>query len=286
MKVKPVLDNWELKGLRQIEINENRVLVEHKIPGLDGSFFQNLGTRPGRIFLSGSVQGDEIREDFLEEIRKKFNAATPVSFIADITTATGIKEVIIENLSFIDTADNPDTICYQISLQEFTPPSINESSLLNGLEEGLDLEANLEVQSLLEDIQAENALSELGLDTDAIGSFMENIDSGTLNGVLEGLSEEGLLGTLKDTLSELGLDALKELAKALGLGVGYEKVEDVFEDLIGGVQEMLSGDAGYASSMGATFAKIIGKLLLTMIGGGGSEWGDLTNSFKDNLSKL
>ncbi|MFH1097273.1 MAG: hypothetical protein V1749_07215 [Candidatus Desantisbacteria bacterium] len=285
MKVKPVLDNWELKGLRQIEINENRVLVEHKIPGLDGSFFQNLGTRPGRIFLSGSIQGDEIREDFLEEIRKKFNAATPVSFIADITTATDIKEVIIENLSFIDTADNPDTICYQISLQEFTPPPPDEGSLLSGLEDGLDLEANLEVQSLLEDIQAENTLAGLGLNADAIGSFMENIDSSTLNGVLEGLSDEGL-GVLKDTLSGLGLDALKELAKSLGLGVGYEKVEDVFEDLIGVVQEMLSGGAGYASSMDATFAKIIAKLLLTIIGGGGSEWGDLANSFKDNLSKL
>ncbi len=279
------------KRARQIEINENRMLVEHKIPGLEGSLFQNLGTRPGRIFLSGSVQSDEIKEDFLEEIRKKFNAAAPVAFIADITTATDIKEVIIENLSFIDTADNPDTIHYQISLQEFTPPPPNESSFLSGLEEGLDLEANLEVQSLLEDIQAESALAGLGLDADSIGSFMENIDSGVLNGFLEGLNEEGL-GVFGDILGGLGLDALKELAEALGLSLplgGYAKVEEVFEDLVGGVQEMLRGDmGGWASAMGTTFTKIIAKLLLTLVGGGeeGIDWGSLSSTFKDNLSEF
>lgn len=275
MKVKPVLDNWELKGLQHIEIDEKRMLVEHKVPGLDGSMFQNLGTGPGRIFLSGSIQGDELKGDFLEQIRKKFTAATPVPFIADITTASDIKEVIIENLFFTETAHATDTIHYKIWLQEFTRPPEDEGLQLDSLEAGLDLEAGLAVEGitapLLGDLQAATALAD-GLDK--CGS------------VLDGLDELGGLDALSGPLGDLAKELISELAEALGIA-GYNSVDEVFEDLMGGVGDMVSKDIGeWGSVIGSTFTKVIPKLLITLLAPPSGDWKALTNSFKDGFSEL
>lgn len=263
MKAKPMLDNWELKGLQQITIDENRAVIEHKVPGLEGSLFQDLGVRPGRISLSGSIQGDEIKEDFLEEIRKKFSAATPVPFIADITTATTIKEVIIKDLFFTEVADNTDTIHYEIFLQESPLPPEDEGSQLGTLEAELDLEANLEVEAMTQSLSAFDAGK-----LDDFSTLLDDLD-----------------------LDDLSLDMLMDLAEQLGLtlpSMGYSEVGEVLEDLLAGAEQMLSKDIGeWASAIGTTFAEIVTKLLLTLVGGGDlTIWKNLTNSFKDTLSEL
>ena len=88
MKVKPILDNWEIKGIESISSSEDRKLTEHSIPGRVGNIFQDLGSKPTEIIITGSLHGDEVRDGFLEEVRNHFKAAQPVTFVADITSAT------------------------------------------------------------------------------------------------------------------------------------------------------------------------------------------------------
>ncbi|MFH1860609.1 MAG: hypothetical protein ABH870_06320 [bacterium] len=285
MKIKPIIDKWEIRGIQHISTAENRALVEHRIPGLAGSMLQDMGEFPTSITIYGTLHGDEVRDKFLEELRKKFVAGEPIPFMADIIAETDVKEVVIKNLVFAEAASNPDTICYQISLQEFTPPPQNESS---SIEKELDSESKLGFQSLVEDAKLENTLTSMGLDSEKMSSLMDNIDSEQFNGLLDSLDKEGL-GTFGDILGGLETDALKKLAESLGLSLplaGYTKTEELLGDLLNGIKKMTSED-NWASAMSTTSIKIIAKLLLTLAGGGssdGTDWGGITNTFKEKFT--
>jgi hypothetical protein len=122
MKIKPILDNWEIPRIETIRTAERRALVEHPIPGRQGSLYQDLGTRPTGIAIAGSLAGDELRDDFLQQVRQKFQAGAPVTFTADITTATQIQYVVIEELRFEEVAGSPDSFRYAVVLRESPPP--------------------------------------------------------------------------------------------------------------------------------------------------------------------
>ena len=122
MKVKPMLLKWVIKGIEGITSLENRKLVEHPVPGKVGNVFQDLGSKPTEITIIGSLYGDEVRVGFLKEVRKHYQAAQPVTFVADITTATKIKYVVIKDLHFSEKADDPDHFKYKIVLNESPPP--------------------------------------------------------------------------------------------------------------------------------------------------------------------
>lgn len=120
MTIKPVLDKWELKGIQEISTTENRALVEHKIPGLAGSFLQDMGEVPTSITIKGTLpHGDDLRDKFLGEVRKKFVAGKPVPFLADITTETDVKEVVIQDFQIIEVAGSSDACRYLIKLKEY-----------------------------------------------------------------------------------------------------------------------------------------------------------------------
>ena len=122
MNVKPILGDWEIPHIESIESLEQRCFVELEIPGRLGSLFQDMHARPIRIGILGSLYGDEKRSEFLETLREKFNAGEPVTFVADITTATEIQYVIIETLTMKENAANPDQLDYQFVLRESPPP--------------------------------------------------------------------------------------------------------------------------------------------------------------------
>ncbi|MFX0194503.1 MAG: hypothetical protein ACFFCW_00150 [Candidatus Hodarchaeota archaeon] len=122
MRVKPILDSWEIKGIESITSLEDRKLAEHSIPGRVGNLFQDLGSCPTEITVTGSLHGDEVRDGFLEQIRNRFQAAQPVTFVADITTATEIQYVLVKDLHFSEVADDPDHFKYKIVLNESPPP--------------------------------------------------------------------------------------------------------------------------------------------------------------------
>ena len=122
MTQQPVLDEWEIPRISSIRTLESRRFVELPVPGHVGSLFQDLNTAPTRIAISGSLYGDEARDDFLQKLRDKYRAGDPVTFVADIITATQVQYVVLETLRMEENGGNPDQTDYLIVLQESPPP--------------------------------------------------------------------------------------------------------------------------------------------------------------------
>jgi hypothetical protein len=122
VRVKPVLGNWEIPRIESIRTLERRAFAEFAVPGRAGSLFQDLNTTPTRIALLGSLYGDEARDEFLEELRGKFRDGEPVTFVADIVTATEVQYVIVEALRFQESGTRPDQMDYFFVLRESPPP--------------------------------------------------------------------------------------------------------------------------------------------------------------------
>ncbi|GAK58614.1 hypothetical protein U27_05588 [Candidatus Vecturithrix granuli] len=193
MSVKPVLGGWEIPRIESIKILENRSFVELTVPGRVGSLFQDMNTAPTCIVISGSLYGDEARNAFLEEVRGKFRDGEPVTFVADIVTATEIQYVIIGTLHFEESGTKPDQIGYFIVLKESPPPS-PPADPLGGLDAGL-----------LD--QADNFLDSVtgALDIIDLLGNVPNIDDPTppLRDALEGISSaldrlKGITGSLNE----------------------------------------------------------------------------------------
>ncbi len=122
MRVKPMLGDWELPNVESIKTLEHRAFVELPVPGRNGSVFQDMSPDPARIIISGSLYGDEARDVFLQQVRGKFQAGEPVTFVADILTATDVQHVVIETLRFEESGARPDEVGFYIELRESPPP--------------------------------------------------------------------------------------------------------------------------------------------------------------------
>jgi len=119
--VTPMLGDVELRTIQRIQTVEQRALVEHNVPGMAGSAFQDLGRSATRVKIDGVLFGVDARTE-LEKLRTKFKAAEPVSFAADITTATEIVDVLIDDLQVVEQAGRPNTFNYALVLRESPPP--------------------------------------------------------------------------------------------------------------------------------------------------------------------
>ena len=122
MKIKPMIGEYEVPGLERIGAAERRRIKEIPVPGLNGSYHQDLGQHPLALVLEGSVQGDDVREGFLSSVRDLFNKGEPVDFVADIVTATSIEKMIVSGLRVDEQADAPDALRYAITLVQYTEP--------------------------------------------------------------------------------------------------------------------------------------------------------------------
>jgi hypothetical protein len=132
MKVKPMLGSFELSDIEYIESSESRALVEHRVPGLKGNYFQDMGTIPNIIVIAGSKQGDDPRDEFLNGIREIFNKGEATTFVADINTATDITDVVIQDLQVAEISGSPDSFRYVIRLRKYVkPPEPPQTDLLD-----------------------------------------------------------------------------------------------------------------------------------------------------------
>ena len=189
MKVKPVLGDWEIPRIESIRTLERRSFVELPVPGKVASLYQDLNTEPTRIALAGSLYGDEDRDAFLEEVRGKFRAGEPITFVADIVTATEIQYVVIETLRFEQNAARPDEIEYLIALRESPPPPPPAGP---SLDDGLLDEAGTFLDSITGALGALDAL--------ALPDFGD--PTPPLKGTIDGVT--GALGGLADVPDKLG----------------------------------------------------------------------------------
>jgi outer membrane protein OmpA-like peptidoglycan-associated protein len=115
--VKPMLDDIELKLVQKIDTAGEQVQAQHSVPALEGDFLQGLGRRAVRVTLSGVMTGTEAAAD-LKTLREKFRGAEPVSFVADIATATKVEKVLIEEMGVRELAGKPERFEYALSLRE------------------------------------------------------------------------------------------------------------------------------------------------------------------------
>ncbi len=123
MKQKPILDRFEIKGIQSISTLDHRSLTEHHVPGLAGSLFQDLGSEPLRITIQGSLSYEEGRQDVLNlaELRKAFIDGKALPFVADITMATKITEVLITEIEIQESERWLGYFEYRIDLVEHIP---------------------------------------------------------------------------------------------------------------------------------------------------------------------
>jgi hypothetical protein len=136
MRVKPLLGTFEIPHVETIRTAQRRALAELAVPGRVGSLFQDLGAEPSRIVLAGSLFGDDAREDFLTTVRGLFAAGQPVTFVADIVTATEVQYVVLEALRVAESGTRPDQLGYVLVLAE-SPPPPPPPDPLGGLDAGL-----------------------------------------------------------------------------------------------------------------------------------------------------
>ena len=118
---RPMLDDVELQQVQCIEVEGEQCLVPHEVPGLEGDFLQRLDRRATTIRLSGVLSGSGAREA-LKTLRDRFRSGRPLPFVADITTATRVGEVLIQELGVRELAGKPERFEYAFLLREYLPP--------------------------------------------------------------------------------------------------------------------------------------------------------------------
>lgn len=148
MIVRPVIGDWPVPNIERIESLEHRRLSRMAVPGLVGDLHQDLGAASVVVEIEGSVFGDEARDEVLTSLREPFLLGDVVTFVADITTATTIEEVVIEDL-FVGERNDGGGCRYVVRLRQYVEPP-EPPSPIDDL--GAELDAELD------------ALAGLGLD--------------------------------------------------------------------------------------------------------------------------
>ncbi|MCC6774190.1 MAG: hypothetical protein IT360_23595 [Gemmatimonadaceae bacterium] len=151
MRIRPMIGTWSPPSITRIRASESRRLVTLEVPGLSGDLHQDLGRAALQIEIEGSLSGDDLRDEFLKEVRERYLAGEPVDFVADIAKESELEQVWIEALAFEESADAPDVFFYRLVLREYTeppePPAMG-GDLGAGLEAELDDLAALGLEAL------------------------------------------------------------------------------------------------------------------------------------------
>jgi hypothetical protein len=157
-----MIGEWEVPRIERVGTAEGRRLARLSVPGLVGDLHHDLGRHSLAVEIVGSLHGDAERDDFLAKVREPFNAGEPLAFVADITSATELEQVLIEGLELEESNESADSFRYSVRLRQYVeppepPPPIDELGLDLGPE--LDLLADLgldglELPSLMGDVPA------------------------------------------------------------------------------------------------------------------------------------
>jgi hypothetical protein len=194
VSVRPFLDDWEIPRVSGVETFERRELVDLRVPGRTGSLIQDLGTAPTEIVIAGSLYGEDARREFLETVRAKFSAGTPLPFVADVLTATTVEQVVLVSLKFEQSAERHDEVEYVLVLRE-SPPPPPPPDPLGGLDSDLLAQAGGLVDSVTGALDAIDALGNvpnIGDPTPQVREAMNRVSAST-----EGLRTAAtLLGSL------------------------------------------------------------------------------------------
>jgi len=158
--VRPMIGEWAVPRIERIGTVDRRRLARLSVPGLAGDLHHDLGSHSLAVEIEGSLHSDVERDDFLSRVREPFLAGEPLTFVADITTATELEQVVIEGLEVDEVNDAARSFRYRIRIRQYVeppepPPLVDDLGVDLGPE--LDLLADLglaglELPNLLGDI--------------------------------------------------------------------------------------------------------------------------------------
>lgn len=129
MVIRPMIGSWEVPRIESIRTVESRRLARIPVPGLLGDLHQDLGSAGLAVEISGSLHGDEARDDLLGEVRDMFRAGDPVAFVADIVAGAELEQVMIEELELEEVNQSAGGFRYRIVVREHVEPPEPPSAL-------------------------------------------------------------------------------------------------------------------------------------------------------------
>ena len=112
----------EARSITNIVSGAKRNYVMHAIPGLDGCVFQDMGRTAVRIQFDGTITGKSAIS-VVEMIRSRYKSGQPVPFISDISGASDITKVIIDDFRVTGESGTKNQYSYTITLREYTEPA-------------------------------------------------------------------------------------------------------------------------------------------------------------------
>jgi tetrahydromethanopterin S-methyltransferase subunit B len=227
-----MLGSFALEGIEYIDSREQRSLVEHRVPGLAGSYFQDLGSAPNTLVVIGTRHGDDARDAFLEGMRAIFNAGEQTTFTADINTATDLTDVVIEDLQIAEVADGADSFRYLLRLRKYVEPPEPPAVALAGLDSDL-LDAAGDLVGALDTLDALASIPNLGDPTPPLREAVGGVSTAT----------SGLAPAVEELNAGLGSDPAGPAALPSG------------EELAGSL-EALKGDAAAGTGVGGALAAV------------------------------
>lgn len=177
-----MLGEFALDQIEYIQSAENRDLVEHRVPGLEGNYLQDLGSAPNTIIIIGTKHGDEARDKFLEGIREIFKKGKQTTFVADINTATDLTEVVVEDLQVAEVAGTTSSFRYYIKLRKYTEPPKPPSTGLPGLglpDAGILGDAMNLVNDAMNAIDALGSIPNFGDPTPPLNDALKGVEAAT-----------------------------------------------------------------------------------------------------------
>lgn len=193
MALIPMLDDWEIPRIEQIAAVEHRRLAPLSVPGLQGTLHQDLGTESISVEIVGSLHAEEMRDDFFTNIRTKFQEGEPVSFTADIVSATELELVLIQDLHVTESNDYARPFRYRIVLREYVEPPEPAGGFDDlGADLGIDAELDFEADLSLDGFELPGLLVDVPTLGDPVAPILPALDGVTaatepVNGLIDGL---------------------------------------------------------------------------------------------------
>jgi hypothetical protein len=186
-----MIGTYEVPGIQRIGTVEDRRLVETAVPGLEGSYHQDLGAASVAVRIHGTLAGDDARDDFLTGLRGLFNAAVPVDFVADITTATEIDKVLVSDLGVVEVAGTANSFRYAIELTRHVEPPASTPDAALGFGDLGDVAAAVasEAAALVDAMQVPDLLASIPDLKDPTPPLKSTVDG--VKSALGGLSDVG-----------------------------------------------------------------------------------------------
>lgn len=255
------IGDLEIIGAQSLGTEENRNLVEQRVPGQSGNAVQDLGRGPVTITLEGLILGEQAL-DSLEKLRQAHSKAEPLPFSSDIAAGTDVTDVIIEDLQARQIAGYKSRYWFTLRVREHIEPPESPLAGQLAVNAGISGDADnwaggaLGASSVLQSPgSAAGALSsqpglldhlsmgDLGSSiSGAVGDLtggdfgniiksISEIDPGQAIEMVGELIEGGSLGQLMQKYAQEGLDVLEGLT-----GIDFGLGESLIKGLMGATE--------------------------------------------------